>query len=224
MSSIGNQLTLILSSVLQVLRAYAVWSPPPPRIVSLGRDTWVVPAPRRMEDNPHLPLIPAEQRALLRDRAARAITRLLALFARWQAGTLPKPKYNHPRPRPRPPATPRTRRPSPCLPRSRAWAGARVFELRGYASQLSFLLADPDIAPFLAACPQAGRLLRPLCHAIGADLPPQLVLPPRLHAPRIRPARPPRPRPPSLTDPSLKLQPYVIRAVRHIRRKYGRDG
>ena len=76
--------------------------------------------------------------------------------------------------------------------RSRAWAGARVFELRGYASPLSHLLANPGMAPFLAACPQAGRLLRPLCHAIGADLPPCLmpVARPRLQ----RPPRPPRPR------------------------------
>jgi hypothetical protein len=219
MSPIGNQLTLILQSVLTVLRAFALWSPPPARAVSLGRDTWIVRGARRMEDNPHLPLIPAELRALLRDRAARAVTRLLALFALWQAGTLPKPRYDFPRPRIQ--ATPRPRQPYQRLPRSRAWAGARVFELRAYASQLSHLLANPDMAPFLAACPQAGRLLRPLCHAIGADLPLHLQLPARPS--RKRPPRPPRPRPLKLTDPSLKLPPYVIRAVRYFRRKYGRD-
>lgn len=222
MSPIGNQLTLILQSVLTVLRAFALWSPPPAHVVSLGRDTWIVPCARRMEDNPHLALIPAELRALLRDRAARAITRLLALFAIWQSGALPKPRYDFPRPRIQ--ATPRPRRPYQRLPRSRAWAGARVFELRGYASQLSHLLANPGMAPFLAACPQAGRLLRPLCHAIGADLPPLLALPPRPRAHRTRPPRRPRPRPLKLTDPSLGLQPYVIRAVRYMRRKYGRDG
>ena len=219
MSPIGNQLTLILQSVLQVLRAFALWSPAPAHVVSLGHDTWIVPGARRMEDNPHLALIPAELRALLRDRAARAITRLLTLFARWQAGTLPKPRYDFPRPRIQ--ATPRPRRPYQRLPRSRAWAGARVFELRGYASQLSHLLANPGMAPFLVACPQAGRILRPLCHAIGAELPPGLMraAPPRLQ----RSPRPPRPRPLSLTDPSLKLPPYVIRAVRYFRRRYGRD-
>jgi hypothetical protein len=219
MSSIGNQLTLILQSVLTVLRAFALWSPPHAHVVSLGRDTWIMPGARRMEDNPHLPLIPAELRALLRDRAARAITRLLALFASWQAGTLPKPQFDFPRPRTQ--ATPRPRRPYQRLPRSRAWAGARVLELRAYASQLSHLLANPEMAPFLAACPQAGRLLRPLCHAIGADLPPRLVLPAQPR--RQRPPRLQRPRPLKLTDPSLGLQPYVIRAVRYMRRKYGRD-
>ena len=222
MSPIGNQLTLILQSVLTALRAFALWSPPPAHVVSLGRDTWIVPGARRMEDNPHLPVIPVELRALLRDRAARAITRLLALFAHWQAGTLPKPRFDYPRPLPQ--ATPRPRRPYQRLPRTRAWAGARVFELRSYASQLSHLLANPDMAPFLTACPQAGRLLRPLCHAIGADLPPLLALPPRPRVHRTRPPGPPRPRPLKLTDPSLGLQPYVIRAVRYMRRKYGRDG
>lgn len=220
MSSIGNQLTLILQSVLTVLRAFALWSPPPAHAVSLGHDTWIQPPARRMEDNPHLPLIPADLRALLRDRAARAVTRLLALFARWQAGTLPKPQFDYPRPRQQ--ATRHARRPYQRLPRSRAWAGARVFELRAYASQLSLLLANPDMAPFLAHCPQAGRLLRPLCHAIGAELPQCLTLPARPG--RKRAPRPPWPRPLKLTDPSLGLQPYVIRAVRYMRRKYGRNG
>ncbi len=208
--------------MLQVLRALALWSPPPPRVVSLGRDSWSVPAV-------HRPLASAEQRALLRDRAARAVTRLLALFARWQAGTLPRPRFDFPRPRPAASVTPRSRRPHerrphPRLPRTRAWAVTHAPELPAFASQLSFLLARPEMAPFLAACPQAGRLLRPLCHAIGAELPPMLALPRRPRLRRPHTARPPRARRLKLTDPSLKLQPYVIRAVRYIRRKYGRDG
>ena len=222
MSPIADQLTIILTSVLEVLRALALWSPPPPRVVSLGRDTWIVPGARGMADNPHLPPIPVELRALLRDRAARAVSRLLALFARWQAGTLPRPRYDYPRPRPQVPATRRPPRPYQRLPRSKAWAGLRSGELRICASQLTFLLARPDMAPFLAACPQAGRLLRPLCDAIGTELPQALVLPARPRHPR--PPRPPRQRPLALSDPRLKLQPYVIRAVRHARRKYGCDG
>ena len=220
MSPIGNQLTLILQSVLQVLRAFALWSPSPAHVVSLGHDTWIVPGARRMEDNPHLALIPAELRALLRDRAARAITRLLALFAIWQAGALPKPRYDFPRPRIQ--ATPRPRRPYQRLPRSRAWAGARVFELRGYASQLSHLLANPGMAPFLAACPQAGRLLRPLVRALGLPEPDWLKLPSRPKPVRPSPAQQAQPEPGHDTPPPTPDRPLPpnIRAAARAWRKY----
>ncbi len=54
----------------------------------------------------------------------------------------------------------------------------------------------------MQATPQAARLLRPLCHALGVDQPAWLNRPPR-----PRPARkPPKPRRLKLTDPVLNLR------------------
>jgi hypothetical protein len=217
MPPLADHLTLILHAVLNALRSLALRTAPAPYVLSLGHTTYIVPPAHRPEDNPHLPEIPRETRALLRDRAARAIARLLALFARWQAGTLPRPRFDFPRPKPTRPRP--ARPPAPRLPRSRGWAGLRMLELRQHAEGLAHVLARPDLAPFLDACPQAGRLLRPLCHAIGAQLPPRLALPRR--APSARRPRPAKPRPPRLTDPDLNLPVRVIRAVSHWRKKFG---
>jgi hypothetical protein len=54
------------------------------------------------------------------------------------------------------------------------------------------LLADPDTQALVAAAPQAGRILRPLCHTIGVELPDWLKLPKRPRKPR--PPKPPKPR------------------------------
>jgi len=219
MPNIADQLTHIVHAIVTVLRAFAAWNPPVARVLSLGHTTYLVPPIRRPDDNPHLPDIPADIRALLRDRATRALHRLLALFARWQAGTLPTPAYDFPRPKPEPRPKTDPRRSYTRLPRGRAWAGARLLELRQHAAQLSHLLSRPEIQPFLQACPQAGRLLRPLCHALGAALPPLLAPPSRAPLPRRQ--RPPKPRRPRLTDPDLNLPPEVIRAVRYSRKKVG---
>ena len=59
----------------------------------------------------------------------------------------------------------------------------------------------------------------------GVDPPAWLALPPRPAAPRKpRTPAPRRKRTLPLTHPDLGLQPYVIRAVRFMRKKYGRDG
>ena len=53
------------------------------------------------------------------------------------------------------------------------------------------LLHHPDLPAFLAAAPQAARLLRPICRLLQVDLPPILQLPPRPKpAPRPKAARP----------------------------------
>ena len=161
--------------------------------------------------------LPQQAYELLWHRAHRIAHRFLALFARWQANTLPTPRI-HPK-RTRKPTAQTTLR----LPRAFGWANKRLPEAAPAAGYLEDLIVNraAELRPFLQAAPQAGRLLRPLCHAIGAELPPCLMPAAR---PRLqRPPRPPRPRPLSLTDPSLKLPPYVIRAVRYFRRKYGRN-
>ncbi|MCC6718053.1 MAG: hypothetical protein IT555_09220 [Acetobacteraceae bacterium] len=147
-------------------------------------------------------------------RIGRTAARFCALFARWQAGTLP-------RPRPSRAGTPRPSRPKPAFPAGRAWlAAATDHHVRGHASQLAHLLAQPAMAEFLTAAPQAGRLLRPLCHMLGIPLPPPLQRPPRPTRPR-----PPRPRPapaPETTPPPTPDRPlprYVRAAVRAWRKK-----
>jgi hypothetical protein len=73
-------------------------------------------------------------------------------------------------------------------------------------SQLHYLLTDPEFAAFLAAAPQAGRLLRPLCRALGIsrnpDLPGALFETPDLP----RPTRP-RPKPPAAPSPAPLPEP-----------------
>ena len=149
-------------------------------------------------------------------RLTRTITRFERLVTRWQAGTLPKPRT-----RPRPLA-PRTRRPAQTFPTGNAWLIRRVqhHNVNAAASQLRYFLDNtPDLAAFLAAAPQANRLLRPLCQMLG--LTPPVPLPPRPPAaPRShpRPPRPPKPRvsaappsPPAPTEPSLAQSPLGLR-------------
>ena len=128
-------------------------------------------------------------------RIGRMVNRFENLFARWRTGTLPKPRPS----RARAPATPRE---TARIPTGRAWLVHVVgYEAAGRASQLQHLLARPDMAEFLHAAPQAGRILRPLCHMLGIDPPPQ----PPTRAPKI-PRQTRHPRPPTDT-PSAGAQP-----------------
>jgi hypothetical protein len=45
------------------------------------------------------------------------------------------------------------------------------YEAAGYGSQLQTVLAEPGMAEVLAACPQAVRILKPLCWALGIERP-----------------------------------------------------
>ncbi len=121
-------------------------------------------------------------------RLARRIDRL---FARWQAGTLPKPRAPRPRAARIAPAAPPT---YPRMPNRNAWYARDSREGRIRGTQLHhLLLTPPEFPAFLAAAPQLGRLLRPLCRMLDAPLLPALALP----------SRPPKPRPvkPRLTKP-----------------------
>jgi len=108
---------------------------------------------------------------LLWTRIGRMAGRFETLFAKWQAGTLPKPRPSRVNQH-------RNTRPNPRLPEGRAWVVVHVgYQAANLASQLQHLLADPAMADFLQAAPQAGRILRPLCHMLGID-PPQPPSPP----------------------------------------------
>ncbi len=88
------------------------------------------------------------------------------------------------------------------LPQNFAWLVRLLPEAAVGASQLQHLLADPDMAALIAAAPQAGRVLRPLCRMLGVRPPPALTRPPR---PRI-PARP-RPAAPLRAPPGAEPAP-----------------
>ena len=144
------------------------------------------------------PYVNAAQTPVLRlayDRIGRAATRFHSLFTRWQTNTLPTPRTR--------PAQSRQRAPKPYFPAGRAWlAGSTDHHVRGHASQLEHLLNHPDMPAFLTAAPQAGRILRPLCHMLGIHMPPPLLLSPR--PPRGEPegGSPPPPQTPQTQTPT----------------------
>ena len=120
-------------------------------------------------------------------RIGRMANRFDALFAKWQAGTLPKPRPS------RPGRTGKPRDPQLRLPQGRVWLVAAVgYHAAGRAGQLQHLFTDPDFDKFLQAVPQAGRILRPLCHMLGIDPPAPLRLPPRPRTVAPRKPRPPK--------------------------------
>jgi hypothetical protein len=137
---------------------------------------------------------------LVWSRLSRLQTRLERLIAHWRAGTLPTP-------RPSRAGQPRKPTPKPTLPTAPAWLVARVgYTAAVFGSQLQHALSDPDLAAFLAAAPQANRLLRPLCRMLGIEPPIKLRRTPR----PMRPAPPPRPKPAPFRVPipkGLRLRP-----------------
>ncbi len=160
--------------------------------------------------NHHTPRTPVFLAAY--NRIGRAAARLVTLYTRWKNNTLPALRPSRPR---------TTQAPQkPYFPAGRAWlAGRTDHHVRGHASQLQHLLAQPEMAEFLTQVPRAGRILRPLCHMLGIEPPPAIRPPPK--AKRIRPKRPPKPRavPPGTPLPSDRPLPAYVRAAARAWRK-----
>jgi hypothetical protein len=120
-------------------------------------------------------------------RTSRRFERLLARLA---AGIHPRQRAREtpPAAEPKPRTTPRLR-----LPRRNAWLRSFLgYYVSGYASQIAFLLDEPETAALVAASPQAHRLLRPFFRMFGltpACIPP---LPRRPRKPRPKPEPKPR--------------------------------
>lgn len=147
-------------------------------------------------------------------RLQRLADRFAALHDHWRRGCVLGP-------RPKRPSRP-TSAPAPQLrlPRAFAWVNYRIPESAPPTGMLkSLLLNEPETRRFVAEVPRAGRLLRPLCQALGVAQPEWLKLPPRPRKPRPRQPRPERPW--RLTDPRLGLQPYVIAAARAAKKQGG---
>ena len=143
---------------------------------------------------------------LLWSRLRRTAERFARLAEKVRAGTLPPPRRRRRSPRPVQPQPPQP----PRLPRGFAWLVRRLPQAASAASQLQHLLADPAMADLLAAAPQAGRLLRPLCQMLGVRPPPARSLSsagPVGPPPPVRPAAPSRPafrpRPPPRARPRI---------------------
>ncbi len=107
-------------------------------------------------------------------RIARIRTRLERLIALWRAGMLPAARA------PRGGAVGAGVRAPSIIPTEPAWLLVAVREAASTRGQLEHLLSDAECVEFLAACPQAGRILRPLCRMLGIG---------------VKPAKGPRPRP-----------------------------
>ena len=138
---------------------------------------------------------------LIWTRLHRLSGRITRLAARIEAGATPR------KPSPRPPRPRRPRPSPPRLPGGKAWL-ARLMQQDGAAaaSQLRYLLAEPDMAALAAADPRMGRLLRPLCHMLGVAPPPAIAQPRPVPSPRVPDAAAaPAPVPPQ--QPALPQAP-----------------
>ena len=103
-------------------------------------------------------------------RIARMSTRLERLIAQWRAGTLPKARAARVGRIYAPRTTPRLKFPS-----APAWLIVHVRGAVPFGTQLAHFLSDAECAAFLAAVPQAGRILRPLFHMLGVAPVPEVV-------------------------------------------------
>ena len=104
-------------------------------------------------------------------RIARMKARLERLVRLWRAGKLPMKRA---------PREPVARAPAQHLrirfPTTPGWLRRKLgYEVGAYASQLQHLLTQEECAAFLAAVPQAGRILRPLVQMLTRDPLPDLV-------------------------------------------------
>ncbi len=151
--------------------------------------------------------IPGPLVLLVWSRLRRMAVRFARLAARVRAGALPA------RAAPRRPG--RSGPPPPPLPRKSGWLISLVPQAAASASQLQHLLADPEMAALVAAAPQMGRILRPLCRMLGVVPPPGLCSERRPAPARPRPAAPrpeaPRPAPPAAEPEPRPPKPAWLR-------------
>ena len=97
-------------------------------------------------------------------RIGRMHTRLERLIALWRAGMLPKARKSR---------AGETRvgvRPTSVLPRVPGWLVVAVREAGTFGARLEYLLSQEECEAFLAAVPQARRILRPLCRMLGVGV------------------------------------------------------
>jgi hypothetical protein len=108
-------------------------------------------------------------------RMQRFGERLAALSAQMRAGRLRAPRMTRRDTSARPPppsgegdARARVER---VLPQDFGWLRRLLPETTQFAGALAYLLRDPEVAALVDKAPEAGRILRPLCHAMGVKAP-----------------------------------------------------
>ena len=117
-------------------------------------------------------------------RLGRMRTRLERLVALWRAGKLPKARKS------RAGEVRKSVRVKSIIPRTPAWLLVAVRGAGAVRGQLEALLSEAEYAEFIAAVPQAGRILRPLCQMLGVgEKPPAPGRKPRVgwRVPRAEP-------------------------------------
>ena len=143
-------------------------------------------------------------------RLAARFARLVTTPPRARA-TPPRARITRPAGRPGAPHT---------LPRAFGWLARLIPGTASVAAPFRALLDTPDMAALIAATPEAGRILRPLCHTLGIRPPaplrrprrPRLAPPPEAPSPEL----PPRPEPPAhhLAPPPNPAWPRAPGATR----------
>ncbi len=153
-------------------------------------------------------------------RIRRASIRIARLAARAASGK-PPIVLRAPRAAPQNSAP---RKPASRLPRRAGWLIGPVPAAGGYASQLQYLLTQPDMVALLGAAPGIDRLLRPLCRMLAVARP---KLPPRPTTRRPPPRQPlPAPAAPPTRDiprdSILRDRPRAARAPPQFLRRFTR--
>ena len=158
-------------------------------------------------------------------RIGRMGRRLANLIHRYETGTLPKPRPH------RPIVRERAARPAPDpashLPTRFGWMLGWVQKCIWPVGQFErMVLSDPEAQAFLAAAPQAGRILRPLFHMAGVACPASLALPRRQKNPKptLKHAqrKPRRAKRRARMPPPPPRQPTGYRATAALRPLFGR--
>jgi len=104
-------------------------------------------------------------------RVARMRSRLERLVALWRAGKLPKARLRQVGRARAAGVVPQLR--FPTIP---GWLRHRLgHDVSAYASQLQHVLTGAECVAFLAAVPEAGRILRPLLRMLMPDAVPELI-------------------------------------------------
>ena len=115
---------------------------------------------------------------LIWTRVKRADVKIQALLARLRAGTLRVAAARRPREGRRESAPATRPRAEIKVPRRFGWLLPLVpCEAAGFAAQLRLHLAEPEMVALLAACPQARRILAPVCRMLAIE--PDLLVPPQ---------------------------------------------
>lgn len=106
-------------------------------------------------------------------RVGRMRQRLERLIARWRAGTLLAPRKS------RAGQAQASGGERTAFPTAPAWLLVQVRAAASARSQLEHLLSQAECVEFLAAVPQARRILRPLCRMLGIGAAPSRLYKPR---------------------------------------------